>query len=88
MLEGIDHLRAAIPYVLCHHEWWNGSGYPNGLAGLNIPLEGRFLAIADAFDVMTTNRPYHESLKDDEALAEVTRMSGVYFDLDIARVFD
>ena len=88
MLEGIDHLRAAIPYVLCHHEWWNGSGYPNGLAGLNIPLEGRFLAIADAFDAMTTNRPYHESLKDDEALAEVTRMSGVYFDLDIARVFD
>lgn len=87
MLEGIDHLRAAIPYVLCHHEWWNGSGYPNGLAGLNIPIEGRILAITDAFDAMTTNRPYHSSMTDEEALAEVERMSGVYFDPDIARVF-
>jgi len=87
MLEGINHLRAAIPYVLCHHEWWNGSGYPNGLAGLNIPIEGRLLAITDAFDAMTTNRPYHSSMTEDEALAEVTRMNGVYFDPEIARVF-
>lgn len=87
MLEGIDHLRAAIPYVLCHHEWWNGSGYPNGLTGLEIPIEGRLLAVADAFDAMTTNRPYHVGLTEEEALAEVARMSGVYFDPEIARVF-
>jgi putative two-component system response regulator len=87
LLEGIDHLRAAIPYVLCHHEWWDGSGYPNGLAGLKIPIEGRLLAIADAFDAMTTNRPYHISMTEEEALVEVARMSGVYFDPDLARVF-
>jgi putative two-component system response regulator len=87
MLIGIDHLRAAIPYVLCHHEWWNGSGYPNGLEGTKIPREGRLLAIADAFDAMTTNRPYHISMTAEEALAEVTRMGGVYFDPDMARAF-
>jgi putative two-component system response regulator len=87
MLEGIDHLRAAIPYVLCHHEWWNGSGYPNGLSGTKIPREGRLLAIADAFDAMTTNRPYHVGMTKDEALAEVIRMGGIYFDPEMAVVF-
>jgi putative two-component system response regulator len=87
LLEGIDHLRAAIPYVLCHHEWWNGSGYPNGLAGLKIPREGRLLAVTDAFDAMTTNRPYQISMTAEEALTEVIRMSGVYFDPDMALVF-
>ena len=49
MLEGVDHLKAAVPYVLHHHEWWNGSGYPSGLKGENIPREGRLLAIVDTF---------------------------------------
>jgi len=48
MLEGVDHLKAAVPYVLNHHEWWNGSGYPGGLMGRKFPREGRLLAIADA----------------------------------------
>jgi HD-GYP domain-containing protein (c-di-GMP phosphodiesterase class II) len=51
MLEGVDHLKAAIPYVLHHHEWWNGSGYPWGLSGDVIPCEGRLLAIVDAFSM-------------------------------------
>ena len=87
MLEGVDHLMPAIPYVLSHHEWWNGSGYPNGLAGEDIPIEGRLLAIADAFDAMTTDRPYHVGMTRDEALAEVKRMSGIYFDPVLAGIF-
>jgi putative two-component system response regulator len=87
MLEGVDHLRPAMPYVLYHHEWWNGSGYPFGLKGEAIPPQGRLLAIVDAFDAMTTNRPYHASMTAAEALHELERMSGIYFDPEMTRVF-
>ena len=87
MLEGVDHLRAAIPYVLCHHEWWNGSGYPGGLSGHHIPREGRLLAIVDAFDAMTTNRPYHAKMDINEALKEVERSREIYFDPAMADTF-
>ena len=87
ILDGIDHLQPAIPYALSHHEWWNGSGYPNGLAGEDIPVEGRLLALADAYDAMTTNRPYHVGMTKEDALAEVKRMSGIYFDPVMAGVF-
>jgi putative two-component system response regulator len=87
MLEGVDHLRAAMPYVLHHHEWWNGSGYPSGLKGEKIPREGRLLAIADAFDAMTTNRPYHSSMSAADALDELARYRGIYFDPIMVDVF-
>jgi putative two-component system response regulator len=87
MLEGVDHLRAAIPYILSHHECWDGNGYPFGLKGEDIPREGRMLAIVDAFDAMTSDRPYHASLTSEEAMAEVRRSSGLYFDPEMARVF-
>jgi putative two-component system response regulator len=87
MLEGVDHLKAAVPYVLYHHEWWNGSGYPAGLKGLKIPREGRLLAIVDAFDAMTTNRPYHDSMPAVDALDELTRYRGIYFDPDMVDAF-
>jgi putative two-component system response regulator len=87
MLEGVSHLRAAIPYVLYHHECWNGSGYPAGLAGENIPRQGRLLAIVDAFDAMTTNRPYHLSMAASESLDEIRRNRGIYFDPDMVDVF-
>jgi putative two-component system response regulator len=87
MLEGVDHLKAAVPYVLYHHEWWNGSGYPVGLKGLKIPREGRLLAIVDAFDAMTTNRPYHDSMPTVDALDELTRYRGIYFDPDMVDAF-
>jgi len=87
MLEGVDHLRAAIPYVLCHHEWWNGSGYPAGLKGLKIPRQGRLLAIVDAYDAMTTNRPYHDSMPAIDALDEITRYRGIYFDPEMVDAF-
>ncbi len=87
MLEGVDHLRAAIPYVLYHHESWNGSGYPCGLKGEEIPREGRLLSIVDAFDAMTTNRPYHNGMTAKEALEEMSRNSGAFFDPHMLSTF-
>ena len=87
MLESVDHLKAAVPYVLYHHEWWNGSGYPEGLSGLKIPREGRLLAIVDAFDAMTTNRPYHVSMSAKDGLEEIRENQGIYFDPDKVEVF-
>jgi putative two-component system response regulator len=87
MLEGVDHLKAAVPYVLNHHEWWNGSGYPAALKGLKIPREGRLLAIVDAFDAMTSDRPYHSSMTATDALEEISRYRGIYFDPDMVDAF-
>ena len=80
-------LREAIPYVLYHHERWDGRGYPSGKAGEEIPVEARVLAVADAFDAMTSDRPYRRALSREDALAEVGRCSGTQFDPEIARVF-
>jgi len=80
-------LREAIPYVLYHHERWDGKGYPSGKAGEEIPVEARVLAVADAFDAMTSDRPYRRALSREEALAEVERCAGTQFDPKIARVF-
>jgi putative nucleotidyltransferase with HDIG domain len=80
-------LREAIPYVLYHHERWDGNGYPSGKAGEEIPLEARVLAVADAFDAMTSNRPYRRALTHDQAVAEVERCAGTQFDPQIARLF-
>jgi putative nucleotidyltransferase with HDIG domain len=79
--------REALPYVLYHHERWDGNGYPTGKAGDEIPLEARLLAVADAFDAMTSDRPYRRALTHAEALAEVERCAGTQFDPEIARIF-
>jgi putative nucleotidyltransferase with HDIG domain len=80
-------LRGALPYVLYHHERWDGGGYPTGRAGERIPLEARVLAVADAFDAMTSDRPYRPALDRDEAVAEVARCAGTQFDPEVVRVF-
>ncbi|MDQ2910461.1 MAG: HD-GYP domain-containing protein [Actinomycetota bacterium] len=87
LLLRVAALREAIPYVLYHHERWDGTGYPSGKAGEEIPVEARVLAIADAFDAMTSDRPYRRALTRGEALAEVERCAGTQFDPEIARVF-
>ncbi len=66
-------------WILKHHEWWNGEGYPMGLKGEEIPLECRILAIADAYDAMTSDRPYRKALSHEEAVAELNRCSGTQF---------
>jgi len=66
--------------ILHHHEWWNGQGYPNGLQALDIPVACRILAIVDAFDAMTSERPYSRARSMEDAIAELTRCSAVQFD--------
>ena len=87
LIAGIPAFEPALPYVLFHHERWDGGGYPTGRSGTEIPLEGRLLAIADAFDAMTSLRPYRDRLSSDEAAAEVERCAGTQFDPTLTQVF-
>lgn len=88
ILQGIDELRPAVPFVIAHHERWDGQGYPHRLSYESIPIEGRILAIADAFDAMTSARPYRAPLALDEAAAEIKQCAGTHFDPTVAAVFD
>jgi HD-GYP domain-containing protein (c-di-GMP phosphodiesterase class II) len=87
MLARQPELRFAVPLALFHHERWDGRGYPCGKAGCAIPVEARVLALADAFDAMTTDRPYQCALPPEDALAEIDRCAGTQFDPRLARVF-
>lgn len=78
---------AALPYVLFHHERWDGGGYPSGIRGRSIPAEARLLAIADAFDAMTSARPYRIALTHERALAEIDSCAGTQFDPAMAALF-
>jgi HD-GYP domain-containing protein (c-di-GMP phosphodiesterase class II) len=83
----LRHAKAALPYVLFHHEWWDGTGYPLGIRGRSIPVEARLLGIADAFDAMTSPRPYRHALSHERALAEIDACAGTQFDPELAAVF-
>lgn len=83
ILEGIDYLKPAIPYVLYHHERYDGAGYPEGLSGEEIPIEGRLLAVVDTYDAIVSNRPYRQGASPEKAIAELQLFSGRQFDPDI-----
>jgi HD-GYP domain-containing protein (c-di-GMP phosphodiesterase class II) len=87
MVAAIGALRSAIGCILHHHERWDGGGYPNKLAGSEIPLEARILALADAYDAMTMTRPYRPALSHDDAVREVERCAGSQFDPELAAAF-
>ena len=74
-------------WIYKHHEWWDGSGYPLGLAGEDIPVECRILAIADAYDAMVSDRPYRKGLPQEDAIEELHRCSGSQFDPELVPVF-
>lgn len=80
ILNNVDNAEHIARAVRHHHEWWDGSGYPDKLAGEEIPLLARILAIADAFDSMASERPYKAALAEDEILAELRRGAGTQFD--------
>lgn len=87
LIAGVRSFVPALPYVLFHHERWDGAGYPTRRQGHEIPLEGRILAVADAFDAMTSARPYRGPLSAGTAIAEVERCAGSQFDPEIAAAF-
>ena len=81
-------LKLAQEIALSHHEWWDGSGYPNGLAGEEIPLSGRIAAAADVFDALTHERPYKHAWPVGDSVREMRRLSGLQFDPAIIDAFN
>ena len=88
IVEDIPFLQDTIPVIQFHQERWNGSGYPAGLAGREIPLLARIFAVVDAFDALTSHRPYRQKISAEEALAYIREQSDVLFDPDIVLVFE
>lgn len=74
-------------YILNHHEWWNGSGYPQGRSGEEIPLFSRIMTVVDAYDAMISNRPYKTATSKESAITELNKFSGVQFDPAIVTLF-
>ncbi|HEX3903990.1 MAG TPA: HD domain-containing phosphohydrolase [Polyangia bacterium] len=87
ILEPIPFMRDIVPGCYCHHEAWDGSGYPQGLIGDHIPLIGRVVAVADAYDAMTSDRAYRKALPHEIACGELERCTGSQFDPEIVPVF-
>ena len=87
MLSQIDYLRPALDIPYCHHEKWDGTGYPRGLKGEEIPLAARMFAIVDVWDAVTSDRPYRAAWSKEQALAYIIEHSGTQFDPEIVQVF-
>ena len=87
VLEQAGALRDAATIVLHHHEWYDGRGYPHGLAGSEIPVGARIVSIVDAYEAMVSGRPYRAAITHDEAIAELRRQAGVQFDPELVQVF-
>lgn len=87
ILDPVPCLHGLIDGCWCHHEWWDGGGYPRGLRGHDIPLVGRIVAIADAYDAMTSDRAYRRALPHEVAIGEIDRCAGTQFDPELAVAF-
>jgi len=87
MIMKIDFLRPAVPYVLYHHERYDGRGYPFRLSGKDIPVEGRILAVADTFEALMNVRPYRKAMSSEQAIEELGKLSGSQLDPDVVSIF-
>jgi len=87
MLEPIGFLRPSLDIPYCHHEKWDGTGYPNGLAGGQIPLAARVFAVVDVWDALRSARPYHAAWTERDALKYVREQAGKHFDPEVAGLF-
>jgi HD-GYP domain-containing protein (c-di-GMP phosphodiesterase class II) len=79
-LRMFSFLQPALPLIRGHHERWNGKGYPDGLSGEDIPLGARILSVVDAYDAMTSERPYRPKLSHQEAIEQLKRDAGIQWD--------
>jgi PAS domain S-box-containing protein len=87
MLFPISYLRNALDIPYCHHEKWDGSGYPRGLSGETIPLAARIFSIVDVYDALTSNRPYRDAWSKEKTLEYIREQTGKYFDPHIVEIF-
>jgi putative nucleotidyltransferase with HDIG domain len=88
LVEQVAQLRSFAPSVRGHHERWDGSGYPDGLAGEAIPVESRIICIADSFDAMTSARSYRDRIEADAAVEEIRRCAGAHYDPKYVAAFE
>ena len=87
MLKPVDYLRPAIAIPYCHHDKWDGTGYPQGLKGTEIPEEARIFSVIDVYDELKYDRPYRKGWKEDDVLRYIAGQAGQHFDPDVAREF-
>ena len=87
ILRPLKYLEPALPGILHHHENYDGSGYPDRLRGEDIPLAARIIAVADAWDVMCSDRPYRKRLSRGTAIEELSKFAGIQFDPGLVRIF-
>ncbi len=87
LLSPFDHLKPALDIPYCHHEKWDGSGYPRGLRGEEIPLSARIFAVVDVWDALRSDRPYRDAWSDEKALAYIKEQSGKHFDPQVVQIF-
>jgi HD-GYP domain-containing protein (c-di-GMP phosphodiesterase class II) len=87
IISSVPALRPAINIPYCHHEKWNGTGYPRGLAGEEIPLAARIFAVVDVWDALTSDRPYRNALPLEQAVEYINNESGQHFDPQVVAAF-
>jgi HD-GYP domain-containing protein (c-di-GMP phosphodiesterase class II) len=87
-LSAIEYLHAALEIPYCHHEKWDGSGYPRGLCGEEIPLSARLFAVVDVWDALTSDRPYRKAVSDADAWKYIREQSGKHFDPKAVKTFE
>ena len=87
LLSPISFLRPALDIPYCHHEKWDGSGYPRGLRGEQIPLAARIFAVVDVYDALCSDRPYRKAWSQEQVLAHLRELSGTHFDSRVVEAF-
>ena len=87
ILAAIKPLEKVVNLVLCHHEYWDGSGYPNGISKSDIPIGSRIVSIVDAYQAMTSNRPYRPSLSNEEAISRLKAGKEKQWDPELVDLF-
>jgi HD-GYP domain-containing protein (c-di-GMP phosphodiesterase class II) len=87
LLSSIDYLQPALDIPYCHHEKWDGTGYPRGLKGEQIPLAARIFAVVDVWDALRSDRPYRKAWSEEKTLAYIREQSGTHFDPQVVGAF-